>query len=311
MQLQVDILLATYNGEKYLQKQIDSILHQSYKNFKIYIRDDGSTDNTISIIKNYCHQFPHIITFIEDDLGNLGVTQNFNELLKYSTAPYIAFSDQDDIWLPHKIELSLNQLQKNEIDKNDAVFVYSDMRIIDQTDHEMHASFWKLASLHPKFFTFNRLLMQSIPHGCTILMNSAMKNLATPIPTQAILHDHWLSLVAVNFGKAIAIEDPLVLIRNHGENVTQQQATHLKRIKRFYKNFSSNDEYLKHLMLRIEQGKAFKSIYFSKMTPKNQLLLNEFLRLETTSGFRRKLIYIKNKFYRTTFLHTLKMIWRA
>ena len=109
MQEKVDILLATYNGERFLQKQIDSILQQTYSNFTIYIRDDGSKDGTIKIIKDYAQKYPNKILFIEDILGNLGVTQNFNELMKYSSANYIAFSDQDDIWLPQKIEKSFDR----------------------------------------------------------------------------------------------------------------------------------------------------------------------------------------------------------
>lgn len=197
MQEKVDILLATYNGERFLQQQINSIFEQTHTNFFIYIRDDGSKDNTVSIIKEYVQKYPDKIAIIEDNFGNLGVTQNFNELMKYSTANYIAFSDQDDIWLPQKIEKSFNLLKEIEEKHNNLpAFVYSDMKIIDENDQLTHPSFWKLASLAPKYFTFNRLLMQSIPHGCTILMNKKLKEIAFPIPQNAILHDHWLSVIS-------------------------------------------------------------------------------------------------------------------
>ncbi|HND46573.1 MAG TPA: glycosyltransferase, partial [Chitinophagales bacterium] len=156
MQEKVDILLATYNGERFLQKQIDSILQQTYSNFTIYIRDDGSKDGTIKIIKDYAQKYPNKIIFIEDILGNLGVTQNFNELMKYSSANYIAFSDQDDIWLPNKIEQSLKVLADLENKhQGTPAFVYSDMQIINEEDQFTYPSFWKLASLSPKYFTFN------------------------------------------------------------------------------------------------------------------------------------------------------------
>ncbi|HMU98788.1 MAG TPA: glycosyltransferase family 2 protein [Chitinophagales bacterium] len=312
MQEKVDILLATYNGERFLQKQIDSILQQTYSNFTIYIRDDGSKDGTIKIIKDYAQKYPNKIIFIEDILGNLGVTQNFNELMKYSSANYIAFSDQDDIWLPNKIEQSLKVLADLENKhQGTPAFVYSDMQIINEEDQFTYPSFWKLASLSPKYFTFNRLLMQSIPHGCTILMNKRLKEIAFPIPQNAILHDHWLSLVTVNFGITMPILEPLILLRNHGANLTQKKTNNFKRLQRFYKNFGTNDEYLKHLNLRIEQGKSFYNEYFNQLSVENQHILEQFLLLETTSGWKRKMIYIKNKFYRTTFFHTLKMIWRA
>lgn len=312
MQEKVDILLATYNGERFLQQQINSIFEQTHTNFFIYIRDDGSKDNTVSIIKEYVQKYPDKIAIIEDNFGNLGVTQNFNELMKYSTANCIAFSDQDDIWLPQKIEKSFNLLKEIEEKHNNLpAFVYSDMKIIDENDQLTHPSFWKLASLAPKYFTFNRLLMQSIPHGCTILMNKKLKEIAFPIPQNAILHDHWLSLVSVNFGIAVPILEPLTLLRNHGANVTQRKTSNWKRLKRFYKNFDIKADYLKQLHLRIEQGKAFHQQYFKQLKPENQYILEQFLLLETMSGWKRKMIYIKNKFYRTTFFHTLKMIWRA
>ena len=135
MQEKVDILLATYNGERFLQQQINSIFEQTHTNFFIYIRDDGSKDNTVSIIKEYVQKYPDKIAIIEDNFGNLGVTQNFNELMKYSTANYIAFSDQDDIWLPQKIEKSFNFLKEIEEKHNNLpAFVYSDMKIIDENE---------------------------------------------------------------------------------------------------------------------------------------------------------------------------------
>jgi glycosyltransferase involved in cell wall biosynthesis len=312
--------MATYNGEKFIRKQLDSVLNQTCSNLKIYIRDDGSTDQTAAIISEYAQKYPEKIFFIKDNLGNLGVTKNFNELLKHSTAPYISFCDQDDIWLPEKIEKSVARLK--EAEKTVANphlgeqggwkgFVYSDLKIIDEHDIQTHKSFWKLAKLDPKYFTFSRLLLQNIPHGCTIVMNKAMKDMMFPIPEGAILHDHWLSLLAVNFGEAIPMPEPLVLIRNHGGNVTQRRSNLSTRLKRFYKNFSTKDEYIKHLHIRIKQGKVLHQKYYHQLSKENQYTLDQFLRLETTSGLERKMIYIKNKFFRTTFLYTLKMLWRA
>lgn len=312
LEKRVDILMATFNGEKYLHKQIDSLLTQTYAHIKIIIRDDGSTDGTLKIIEDYYQKNREKIHLVQDNLGNLGVSQNFNELAKYSTAQYLTFCDQDDIWLPEKIEKSIFLINKYiETSENKRILVYSDMKIIDKYDIITHGSFWKLAYLHPQFFTFNRLLMQNIPHGCTILMTKALKEIAFPIPKKAILHDHWLSLVVAVWGTAIPIAEPLVLIRNHGENVTQRKNNNWLRIKRFYKNFNSKSEYNKHLTIRIEQAKAFYNQYKNEIPEKEKYILEQFLRLEQTKGWERKWIYIKNKFYRTTFFHTLKMIWRA
>jgi glycosyltransferase involved in cell wall biosynthesis len=310
MQEQVDILLAIYNGEKYLRKQLDSVLNQTYSNIKIIIRDDGSTDSSKNILEEYSNYTK--IKIVKDNLGNLGVTQNFNELVKHSNANYIAFCDQDDIWLPEKIEKSILKIKEQENKSiNSIVMTYSDMKVIDKYDTITHLSFWKLAYLHPKYFVFSRLLMQNIPHGCTILMNKNLKEIAFPIPENAILHDHWLSLVVSVFGKSIPIFEPLMLIRNHGENVTQRKNNNWMRLKRFYKNFSTQEEYNKHLSVRLKQANAFFLKYHNQLPKDEKKTLEQFLLLEKTSGWERKMIYFKNKFFRTTFFHTLKMIWRA
>ena len=100
---QVDILLATYNGERFLDEQMHSLLSQSYTEWHLIIRDDGSTDNTLAIIQRYKKQYPNKITILEDNLANLGACRNFGRILEQSDADYAMFCDQDDVWLPKKI----------------------------------------------------------------------------------------------------------------------------------------------------------------------------------------------------------------
>ena len=104
----IAILMSTYNGERYLREQIDSLLNQTYKDWKLYIRDDGSTDETISIIESYVNDYPDLIVLLKDDLGNLGSARSFMRILSVVDADYYMFCDQDDVWLPNKVkDLSL------------------------------------------------------------------------------------------------------------------------------------------------------------------------------------------------------------
>ncbi|MHB9334492.1 glycosyltransferase, partial [Fusobacterium polymorphum] len=103
MNPKIEILMATYNGEKYVGEQIDSIIHQTYKNWKLLIRDDNSTDKTLEILKEY-EKKDKRIKIIEDKKGNLGFVKNFEELLNNSKEDWVMFSDQDDYWLENKIE---------------------------------------------------------------------------------------------------------------------------------------------------------------------------------------------------------------
>ena len=102
----IDILMATYNGEKYLVEQLDSIINQTYRNWNLLIRDDNSTDKTLEIIQNY-HKKDKRIKILKDNKGNLGIVRNFEELLKSSESEFIMFSDQDDIWVENKLDMYL------------------------------------------------------------------------------------------------------------------------------------------------------------------------------------------------------------
>jgi glycosyltransferase involved in cell wall biosynthesis len=312
MQSSVQILLATYNGEKFLREQLDSLLNQTFQDFTILIRDDGSTDATLQIIEEYQQKHVAKINLIKDDKQNVGVTQNFNLLLEKSNADYLFFCDQDDVWLNEKMELSLKKIQSLE-DKNHSTpcMIYSDMKAIDEQGNITADSVWQQLKLHPKYFTLNRLLVQNIPHGCTMLINKAMKNIAYPIPKDAILHDHWMALLAVTTGKFIAMEVPLVLLRNHNENVTRKKTSFEDKLKRFAGNFLSKDEYEYFISIRVNQAKAFLETCYNQLNKEQRATIQHFIQLESTRGFSRKKLFLQHKFFRTTFWHTLKMITRA
>jgi len=138
-----------------------------------------------------------------------------------------------------------------------------------------------------------------------------MHNLAVPIPKEAILHDHWIALIAASCGKSAYIEEPLLLLRNHTQNVTRKKNSLSDKIKRFSSNFWSKDQYEYFIQIRVNQAKALKERVENHITQEQLKLLNDFILLEKTSGLQRKKLFLQHKFYRTTFWHTLKMIARA
>ena len=129
--MMVEILLATYNGKKYLKQQLDSLLNQTFEDFKIIIRDDSSKDKTMDIIMEYKEKYPEKIKVIEDDVKCGSSVSNFMQLIKHATAPYIMFCDQDDYWLPNKIEISLKKMRQEENDKNKPILIYTDYKVVD------------------------------------------------------------------------------------------------------------------------------------------------------------------------------------
>lgn len=215
--MKVDILMGTYNGEKYLSNQIESLLNQSYKNWKLIIRDDGSTDNTIKIILKYIEKYPNKITIIQDNKKGLGPKDNFLELLKYSNEDYIMFCDQDDIWLPHKIKVSLEKIM--DIEENKPALVHSDLKVVDENLNIISKSFWKYANIDYKIQNTNRLIVQNNVTGCTVIINRKLKNLVVgKFFNRSIMHDWVIAIVASLFGKIEYIEDQTILYRQHGSN---------------------------------------------------------------------------------------------
>lgn len=109
---EIAILMATYNGEKFLREQIDSIIKQTNNNWTLYIHDDGSTDSTLSIVQQYCREHENII-FLEDEVKGRGAAQSFFYMLESIDSLYYMFCDQDDYWQPDKVEVSYSQLYAN------------------------------------------------------------------------------------------------------------------------------------------------------------------------------------------------------
>ena len=131
---QIDILLATYNGESYLSSQLDSIINQSCDNWKILIRDDGSKDRTLEIIEWYTKKYNNQIFLIEDEKKNLGVCGNFSELLNHSHADYAMFCDQDDIWFKNKIKITFQKMKEmeNTYGSDCPILVHTDLMVVDK-----------------------------------------------------------------------------------------------------------------------------------------------------------------------------------
>ena len=149
----VDVLLATYNGEKYLKEQIDSILEQTYSDFRLFISDDGSADDTRKILEEYKNKDSRIQVFFQE--SNLGVVKNFEFLLKKVESAYYMFSDQDDIWKAEKIEKSLNKIENDNCD-----LVYSDLEVVDEKLNVTYESYWKLKGIYnkiKKYSSYNSL----------------------------------------------------------------------------------------------------------------------------------------------------------
>lgn len=234
--------MATYNGEKYVAEQIDSILNQTYDDFVLLIKDDGSNDNTIKIIKSYC-KCNHKIKLIEDCDSFHDPMRNFMFLLLYAKSnynfDYILFSDQDDIWKNDKIEKTINALNEEEkIRGKQPLLAHCDLTVVDSTLNIMNKSFIRLKHLNPFCSDVNHILIQNNVTGCTICINKYLLELIDFVPEKAIMHDWWVTLLASVYGKIIFVDEPLILYRQHGNNTIGAKNPVLTRVKNAKNNLN-------------------------------------------------------------------------
>ncbi|MDQ7785862.1 MAG: glycosyltransferase family 2 protein [Desulfomonilaceae bacterium] len=217
----IAVLLAAYNGERYLAEQIQSVLEQSWPHWHLHIRDDGSRDDTPALIARLASRFPDRIHVVEPDGPHLGPDGNFCRLLELTDSKYFMFCDQDDVWLPGKMERTLECMRELEAKAGEhtPLLVHTDACVVDSDLRRLDASAWHYGYNEPEFSTrLNRLLVQNMVFGCTVMINAALKRLAVPIPKRVVQYDWWLALVSACFGRTAYLSEPTLLYRRHENN---------------------------------------------------------------------------------------------
>lgn len=229
------ILLSTYNGALYLEEQLQSLINQRNVDFKILVRDDGSTDKTIEILNQW--QDKGLLTWYSGN--NIKPCASFMHLLfNAPDADYYAFCDQDDVWFPNKLELSLHKMTSCESEYIDKpILIHTDMNVVDKDLNIISASFWKNSKFRPDILrTFKYLSVCNCVNGCTILMNNKARKLIKTnyTPQKHIIHDVISALTVSYYGGVIDyVEQPTMYYRQHSLNVVG--AKKIKKIDYFQK----------------------------------------------------------------------------
>jgi glycosyltransferase involved in cell wall biosynthesis len=234
--MKVDILLAAYNGEKYLAEQIESILIQTYTDWRIIARDDGSTDNTLTLLKSYADIYKDKFLLVESGKQNLGPCQNFALLLNFSDAEYIMFCDQDDIWLPNKIEITIDKMLEMENAHPDRpLLIHTDLNIVDDNLNLISNSMWEYQDLDIRIEKhLYEIAVHNIVTGCTVMINRKARLCSIPIPREALMHDWWIAIIVCKYGIISHIPQSTILYRQHSNNKLGAREKNKKRNVRFY-----------------------------------------------------------------------------
>ncbi|MEJ2247187.1 MAG: glycosyltransferase family 2 protein [Acidobacteriota bacterium] len=297
----VAILLPTFNGEKYLAEQLDSLIGQSYENRIIVTRDDGSTDSTIEVISSYQAKFPDTFHSIENKGSNLGASSSFAFLMKYVLAhkkdlglekAYMMFCDQDDIWAEKKVELEMQGMETAEKNYEDIpVLVHSDLRVVSDSGELIAESFMHYQGLEPGKNKLRQILYCNLVTGCTALINEPLAEQSLPIPETAVMHDWWLALVASAFGKLVLIHQPLVHYRQHPSNTLGaiEKARH-----RSLKDILFNIHKMKPVPLYYDlamQAKAFSMRYHTRLSAGQKLAIKITSSMSTRWGIAQRVFF--------------------
>lgn len=209
----ISIALCTYNGEKYLAEQLESIINQTYKNIEIIAVDDCSSDGTLLILQEYAQQYPQIKVF--SNTQNKGYTKNFEYAISLCKGEYIAISDQDDIWIASKLELLLNQIKIK-----DSLLAYSNSALIDEKGNSLHKTGFDKRSRYsggdPRALALFNIFL-----GHAMMFKRELVDSAFPIP-EGSTYDAWLGFVATNKNRVCVVDNVLTLFRQHNTNSSKK-----------------------------------------------------------------------------------------
>jgi glycosyltransferase involved in cell wall biosynthesis len=264
----VSIALCTYNGEKYLKDQLDSIINQTYKNIEIIVVDDCSSDNTSSILSEYQSRYSQLHVFI--NTTNLGYNKNFEKAITLCSGEYIAVSDQDDIWVNHKIETMMKNWKTNTV-------------LMHHAAKSFNSSSLPILSISTEFdyskLNKKHIIISSFVQGCTVLFHSSLKTIIFPF-NKTILYDWWIGFCAFYSGEVQFLHQNLIYHRKHDNSAHYSLKRSRLEIKR---------ELVKHIKYFINSG----------------LLSNNDLKF-AQNALRAYSELLKKKFSLKTFLFNMK-----
>lgn len=283
----ISILLASYNGEKYIAQQIESVLNQTYGDFVLYINDDCSTDGTYEIIKNYEAKYPEKIKATRNEKNSGGAKYNFINMMINHKDDYVMLCDQDDVWLKNKIDVTYKKIKEMEKEYSSDIplLVHTDLKIVDE---KLNILFPSLISSVNADYSKTRLknqIVQNTLTGCTAMYNRKLAELIIAEPSFMVMHDWWIMLIASAFGKIDYVDKPTILYRQHGNNAVGTK--NMKSFK-FILKFSREKKIIKQALDNSYlQAKSFYDIYGDMLEKNDRELVKVYAQLINKNKFSK------------------------
>ena len=292
----IEVLLATYNSARFLRPMLQSLARQTERNFHLIVSDDRSSDDTVAILESMRDAFANPIEIRRREIPSGSAMANFAGLLEAATGDYVLLADHDDMWHADHVARAVARLRDLEARHGPAtpILTHCDLRIINGAGHETGDTLWHLKSIDPAYGTrLNTALLNATVTGCASAMNRALVAQAGRVPTEAIMHDWWLNLVAAAFGVVDADPEPSVFYRIHGNNVsnpTRVSVTAMARRRAMVQVLRDK------MARRLRQGQAFDRRFGESLSPAQQRILHDFTAIDGARFMRRRLLCLRGGF---------------
>ena len=294
MTAETHIVLCVYNGREFVSEQVRSIQDQTFRDWQLWIRDDGSTDGTFSVLEDIAAS-DHRIFLYPRDGEQLGVSAGFSWLLERlpDSARQVFCCDADDVWLPGKIEYSIAALHKEEAHYPGPILIHTDLQVTDSNLHILDQSLWHYLRISPEPATLERLVIENVATGPTILMNRHLLQRVCPIPQSVPHHDWWIAIVAVTFGRVVALHEATVLYRRHSANHTGEYRDLTGGVRHWVSKVlgarGRTGDLRRWLAISAAQAGMFLDRFEDELPQEVRVMLKEYSEIPNLGLFERKL----------------------
>lgn len=294
----IDILMAVYNGEKYISEQIESLLRQSCVDWRLLVSDDCSEDETVKIIKRYMEMYPNKITLYENKTNTGSAGKNFLGLLEKSSGEYVMFCDQDDVWKNDKIAATIDKMWAMEQEYGDdmPILVHTDLEVVNENLSLVNKSMFEMQKLDYNRTSLNELVVQNIVTGCTVMINRALINRLEIMPEKIAVHDWWLGVMASIYGKIGFVEKATILYRQHGENSCGAQDMYSSQYIR--RRAGDAGKARKMLRLGYWQAEEIAEKYRDSLNESDYRLLRDYGSMDKSNKLKKIYILLKHNIWK-------------
>ncbi len=308
--------MATYHGESWADVQIATIVAQDYEDWRLLIRDDGSTDRTLNILRRWRDRFPDKIAILDEhNPRNLGITGNFSALMSASSAPYVMFASWDDIWYRDKVSNALKAMRSLEAkySANRPSLVHTDLRRVDANLHQVHPSELKhRGCVASRNRTVGRFCLENTVFGCALIVNRSLLELGTPIPSAAQSEDWWLALIAAAFGTIEFLPDVSLDWRRHGANDSDLSTSLIGSLRNLIAGPVAHRRTLyRNLAVNQEIVGAFLERFQDRLSESDRATVKAFLSLQHSGFWERRRAILKHRIFYTSWSRTAGLLLLA